>query len=129
LSTSGTLIAFRIGGEDASVFHKEFAPWPAQTFSDLNNFIALIKPLQYGEVKEPFQIQTYETPPYIKLHSGRSRSVANFSRDNYGTPRALVEAEISRWMQGTGKKASHATLTRVAGTIAPKKQSLGKNRG
>jgi hypothetical protein len=34
-----------------------------------------------------------------------------------------------RWMQGTGKKASHATLIRVAGTIAPKKQSLGKNRG
>jgi hypothetical protein len=129
LSTSGTLIAFRIGGEDASVFHKEFAPWPAQTFADLDNFIALIKPLHYGVVREPFQIQTYETPPHIKLQDGRSKSVANFSRDNYGTPRALVEAEISRWMQGTGKKASRATLTRVARTIAPKKHGLGKNRG
>jgi Replication-relaxation len=29
-------------------------------------------------------------------------------------------------MQGTGKKASRATLTRVARTIAPKKQMLGK---
>jgi hypothetical protein len=129
LSTSGTLIVFRVGGEDASVLHKEFAPWPAQELADLDNFTALIKPLHHGVVKEPFKIQTYAVPPHIKLHEGRSKSVANFSRDNYGTPRALVEAEISRWMEGTGKKASRATLTRVARTIIPKKQLLGKNRG
>jgi hypothetical protein len=129
LGTSGTLIAFRVGGEDASILHKEFAPWPAQELADLNNFTALIKPLRDGVVMEPFKIQTYEVPPHIKLHSGRSKSVANFSRDNYGTPRALVEAEIARWMEGTGKKASRATLTRVARTITSKKQLLGKNRG
>jgi hypothetical protein len=126
---SGTLIAFRVGGEDADVLRKEFAPWPAQTLVDLDNFVALIKLLRYGKVMEPFQIQMYETPPHIKLQDGRSKSVANFSRDNYGTPRALVEAEIERWMQGLGQKASEATLKRVARTIAPKQKILRKNRG
>jgi hypothetical protein len=124
---SGTLIAFRVGGEDADVLHKEFAPWPAQTLVDLDNYVALIKPLRYGEVMEPFQIQTYKVPPHIKLQDSRSKSVTNFSRDNYGTPRAEVEAEILRWMEGVGQKASRATLKRVAQTIAPKKK--GKNRG
>jgi hypothetical protein len=128
LSTSGTLIAFRVGGEDADVLHKEFAPWPAQELTDLDNYIALIKPLHHGVVREPFHIQTYKTPPHIKLHDNRSQSVANFSRDNYGTPRAEVEAEISRWMQGVGQNASETTLKRIERTIAPKKQ-LGKNRG
>src|SRR5205823_11626062 len=90
--------------------------------------IALIKPLHYGVVREPFKIQTYEAPPHIKLYDGRSKSVANFSRDNYGTPRAHVEAEILRWMKGTGKKACQATLRRVARTTAPKKQSLAQLR-
>jgi hypothetical protein len=127
--TSGTLIAFRIGGEDASVLRKEFAPWPSEALTDLDNTRAIIKLLQDGKVREPFQIQTYETPPHITLRDGQTRSVTNFSRDNYGAPRALVEAEISRWMQGMGQKASEATLKRVARTIAPKKVAPRRNRG
>jgi hypothetical protein len=124
LNTPGTHIAFRVGGEDADVLRKDFAPWPAQELADLDNYTALIKPLLHGEVREPFKIQTYKTPPHIKLHDGRSKSVANYSRDNYGTPRAEVEAEISRWMQGVGREASVATLERIARTIAPR-----RNRG
>jgi hypothetical protein len=127
--TSGTLIAFRVGGEDASVLRKEFAPWPVEAMTDLDNTKAIIKLLQDGRVREPFVIQTYETPPHITLRNGQARYGSNFSRDNYGTPRALVEAEISRWMQGLGQKASEATLKRVARTIAPKKAGQGKNRG
>jgi hypothetical protein len=126
---SGTLIAFRVGGEDADVLRKEFTPWPAQTLVDLDNYVALIKPLRHGKVMEPFQIQTYDAPPHIKLQDGRSKSVTNYSRDNYGTPRAEVEAEILRWMEGMGQKASEATLKRIAGTIAPKKTAPRRNRG
>jgi hypothetical protein len=129
LLASGTLIAFRVGGEDAESLRKSFAPWPAQTIADLRNFTALIKPLQNGVVGEPFQMQTYETPPSIRLHSGQAQSIINFSRDNYGTPRALVEAEIRRWMEGEGQEASRATLKRVARTIDPKKKLRVKNRG
>jgi hypothetical protein len=127
--TSGTLIAFRVGGEDAGVLRKEFAPWPVEALTDLNNTMALIKLLEAGKVKEPFGIQTYATPPHIKLRDGQARFVRNFSRDNYGTPRALVEGEIARWMQGVGQNASEATLKRVARTIAPKKTGPGRNRG
>jgi hypothetical protein len=127
--TSGTLIAFRVGGEDAGVLRKEFAPWPAEALTDLDNTMACIKLLQDGKVKEPFVIQTYETPPHIKLRDGQARFGRNYSRDNYGTPRALVEAEISRWMQGLGQQASEATLKRVARTIAPKKAGPSRNRG
>ena len=124
LGTPGTRIAFRVGGEDASVLRKDFAPWPAEELADLDNYTALIKPLFYGEVKEPFKIRTYKTSPSLELHSGQSQSAANFSRFNYGTPRAEVEAEISRWMQGVGRQASEATLKRIARTIAPR-----RNRG
>ena len=127
--TSGTLIAFRVGGEDASVLRKEFAPWPPETLTDLDNTMALIKLLQHGKVREPFVIQTYESPPHITLCDGQARSASNFSRDNYGTPRALVEAEISRWMQGMGRKATHATMSKVARSIAPKKNATRSNRG
>jgi hypothetical protein len=127
--TSGTLIAFRVGGEDANALRREFAPWPAEALTDLDNTMAFIKLLDQGKVIEPFQIQTYESPPHIKLRDGQAKLAANFSRYNYGTPRAQVEAEISRWMEGNGKKASRATLTRVARTITSKKKLLGKNRG
>jgi hypothetical protein len=124
LNTPGTRIAFRVGGEDAGELRKDFAPWPAEELTDLDNYTALIKPLHHGEVRESFKIQTYKTPPHIKLRSGRSQKVANYSRFNYGTPRAEVEAEISRWMQGVGREASVATLERIARTIAPR-----RNRG
>jgi hypothetical protein len=129
LGTSGTRIAFRVGGEDAGVLRKDFAPWPAEALTDLDNTHALIKLLHNGVVREPFQMQTYETPPHIKLRSGQARKVRNFSRDNYGTPRAEVEAQISSWMQGMGQNASEATLKRVARTIAPKQSAIRKNRG
>jgi hypothetical protein len=129
LGTSGTRIAFRVGGEDAGVLRKDFAPWPAEALTDLNNTTALIKLLHHGEVREPFQMQTYETPPYIQLRRGQARKVINYSRYNYGTPRAEVEAQISRWMQGMGQNASEATLKRVARTIAPKPSTMRKNRG
>jgi hypothetical protein len=127
--TAGTLIVFRVLGEDASALRTEFAPWPAEALTDLDNTMAFIKLLHHGKVREPFQIQTYETPPDIKLRDGQARYVINFSRDNYGTPRAKVEAEISRWMQGMGQNASEATLKRVARTIALKQSTMRKNRG
>jgi hypothetical protein len=129
LGTSGTRIAFRVGGEDAGVLRKDFAPWPAEALTDLNNTMPFIKLLDHGTVREPFQMQTYESPPHIKLKSGQARYGRNYSRHNYGTPRAEVEAEISRWMQGMGQNASEATLKRVARTIAPKKSAPHKNRG
>ena len=130
LSKNGTKTGEIVfGGDDADVLRKEFTPWPAQTLVDLDNYVALIKPLRHGKVMEPFQIQTYDAPPHIKLQDGRSKSVTNYSRDNYGTPRAEVEAEILRWMEGMGQKASEATLKRIAGTIAPKKTAPRRNRG
>ncbi len=129
LASTGTKIAFRVGGEDADVLRKDFAPWPAEALTDLDNTIAMTKLLKEGQAREPFHLRTYETSPNITLHTGQTRSVRNYSRDNFGTPRAQVEAEISRWMQGVGQNASEATLKRIARTIAPKKTALSKNRG
>jgi hypothetical protein len=129
IGTSGTRIVFRIGGEDAGVLHKEFTPWPTEALTDLNNTKAFIKLLYQGEVREPFEMKTYDTPPSIKLRAGQARFGMDYSRHNYGTPREKIEAEISRWMQGVGQNASEATLKRVARTIAPKKSIPRKNRG
>jgi hypothetical protein len=129
LASTGTKIAFRVGGEDADVLRKDFAPWPAEALTDINNTMAMIKLLHKGTVMEPFQIQTYETPPNITLRAGQTQSVRNYSRDNYGTPRAEVEAEILRWLQEREKKAPARFTHKPAKSVMPKHHSSYTNRG
>ena len=100
LGNAGTLVAFRLSGEDAKELAEEFDPWPSQALADTDNFQAFIKPLISGTVHEPIKIITY--PPIdTQKETGKRRkqSIINYSRDNYGKPRSLVEAKITRWME------------------------------
>ncbi len=92
LGNVGTMVAFRIGVEDAEMLEKQFAP----TFSafDLVNqekYTAYVRLLIDNAAAQPFQMETYPLP------AGQdqvAQAVRQYARLRYGKDRATVEAEI-----------------------------------
>jgi len=92
LGNVGTMVAFRIGVEDAEILEKQFAP----TFSafDLVNqqrYTAYIRLLIDNTAAAPFHMQTY--PPTVG-DAHVAEAAKQYSRLRYGKDRAVVEAEI-----------------------------------
>jgi len=116
LGNAGTLVAFRLGGEDAEELKQEFTPWGAQELADTDNFNAFIKPLIDGEVYEPFRIQMYPpiSPKTKEAGENRRKRIINLSRDNYGTPRKKVESKIQSWMENDHPSRPPRKVKKVA---------------
>jgi hypothetical protein len=92
----GTIISFRVGEADARVLEREFGGcYFASQFTSLDNYEICVKPLVYGHPTEPFMGRT--VPPLVR-HFGRGDNIIRRSRERYGTPRAVVEDKIARWM-------------------------------
>lgn len=92
LGNVGTMVAFRIGVEDAEILEKQFAP----TFSafDLVNqeqYTAYIRLLIDNTAAPPFHIQTYPPTPGT---SAMRQAIQQYSRLRFGKDRLIVEAEI-----------------------------------
>lgn len=88
----GTMIAFRIGADDAEFLEKEFAP--IFTKFDLLNteaFTVNIKLLIDNTASKPFNMKPVMAPPGNKE---LANMVKELSRYKYGRKRELVEAEV-----------------------------------
>lgn len=122
LGNAGTLVAFRLGGEDAEELEQEFTPWGREELADTDNFEAFIKPLIGGTVYEPFRIKTYPSisPKTKKTGEIRKKRIINISRDNYGTPRMKVQAKIKRWMENDHPSRPTQKVEKVAREIESK---------
>jgi hypothetical protein len=97
LGNVGSIIAFRVGANDARLLEREFGyAFPASQFTDLANHEVLVKLLVHGENREPFRGRTL--PPQGHIY-GRGEKLIRASRERYGTPRHVVEDKISRWMR------------------------------
>ncbi len=97
----GTIIAFRVGAEDAEFLEKEFMPEFLQNdLVNLSKANIYIKLMIDGVASRPFSAETMP-PQKIPLESYRDVIIKN-SRDHYGTPRSVVESRIaSEWhMEG-----------------------------
>lgn len=88
----GTMVAFRIGVEDAEVIAKEFAPvFNENDVVNVEQFTANIKLLIDNTASKAFNMKTIMPP------AGNEKMVATLkelSRLKYGRDRAIVEAEI-----------------------------------
>ncbi len=89
----GTMVAFRIGVEDAEVMAKEFAP----TFSEfdvvnIERFNAYIKLMVHNTVTRPFSIKTLKSEKFNDRET--VEAIRRLSRLKYGRPREQVEADI-----------------------------------
>ncbi len=88
----GSIIAFRIGSDDAEFLSTQFKPvFEAQDLLNIDNYNAYVKLLINGQTSQPFNVHTY--PPGPKDVS-QVQQIKDYSSMIYGRPREEVEAEI-----------------------------------
>ena len=93
----GSMVAFRIGSDDAEFMVSQFQPvFAAEDLLNIDNHNACAKLLMRGETTQPFNIRTYPPGPSDRAMAERIREL---SRLTYGRPRVAVEAEINRRYQ------------------------------
>ena len=89
---AGSMVAFRIGTEDAEFMAQQFQPvFGQQDLINIDNFNAYVKLLIRGQTSQPFNIRTY--PPATSDHAMAER-IKEFSRLTYGRRREEIEEEI-----------------------------------
>lgn len=92
LGNVGTMVAFRIGVEDAEILEKQFLPtFNAFDLVNQRQYTANVRLLIDNTQAKPFHMQAY---PPTKGHSTVAQAVKQYSRLRYGKDRKLVEAEI-----------------------------------
>lgn len=88
----GSMLAFRVGPDDAKYLAAEFAPvFDEQDLVNLDNYNAALRLLIKGETAKPFNIATF---PPSKGNPEIARLAKEYSRTKYGRDRALVESEL-----------------------------------
>ncbi|MGE5425964.1 MAG: type IV secretory system conjugative DNA transfer family protein [Bacillota bacterium] len=92
----GTMVAFKIGTEDAEFLSKEFAPvFNVYDLLNIDKGTAYIKLLVDNSPTRPFSMKTVW--PLIGVRQeGISSKIRALSRLKYGQDRSIVEAEIIR---------------------------------
>ncbi|MBI3573126.1 MAG: type IV secretory system conjugative DNA transfer family protein [Candidatus Kerfeldbacteria bacterium] len=92
LGNVGTMIAFRIGVEDAEILEKQFAPtFSAYDLVNQEQYTAYIRLMIDNTVAPPFHLQTF---PPGQGNPEVAKAIIDFSRLRYGKDRRVVEAEI-----------------------------------
>ena len=90
----GTLIAFQVGFADAEDLSGEFAPYGAESLTDLYRGEVCVRTIAGGMTSAPFFGSTIAEMGW----SHRSRAkVIDQSRQRWGRRRAEVEAKLARW--------------------------------
>lgn len=89
----GSIIGFRIGGEDASILEKEFKPiFSADDFMNLDMRHFFIKMTIDGQTAIPFSGHTLDFP---KPDEDLASDVVKISRQRWAKPKTEVEKEIA----------------------------------
>jgi hypothetical protein len=92
----GTIIAFRVGAEDAAFLEKEFLPeFDANDLVNLAKFNVYLKLMVNGITGRPFSAETL--PPYSKPEKINREKIIKVSRERYGKKKEIVEEKIARW--------------------------------
>ena len=92
----GTLIAFRVGADDAEFLEKEFLPsFVIDDLVNLPNYNIYLKLMINGVASRAFSASTLLAPPTPEK-SFRETAV-RISRERYTVPRKVVEEKISKW--------------------------------
>jgi CxxC-x17-CxxC domain-containing protein len=92
----GTLVAFRVGAEDAEFLEKEFAPeFHAQDLVNLGKYNVYLKLMIDGITSSAFSAETL--PPFPLLERSNREKIIKASRERYGIPRQVIEGKIAKW--------------------------------
>ncbi len=92
----GSLVAFRVGHEDAEALELAFGKtYAASAFTSLNNGEIYAKLLSTGRDTEAFLARTH--PPF-GVRYGRRETILRRSREKYSERRDSVERKIGEWL-------------------------------
>ena len=93
----GTLVAFRVGAEDAEYLEKEFSPEIFATdFVNLAKYNIYLKLMIDGISSRPFSAQTLL--PFDPPQDSNREKIIKVSRERYGMPKAVIEQKIIAWI-------------------------------
>ncbi len=92
LGNVGTLIAWRVGVQDAEYLQKELAPASVDDLVSNETFTFYIRMLIDGAPAKPFNVRS--NPPDAHEHAEHARYIKEFSRLTYGRDREAVEESI-----------------------------------
>ena len=98
IGNAGSILAFRLGAEDAPLIAAELGIESKSALTDTANFALWSKLLNDGVPCDPRPIATLPPNP---LASGRFDAVRNRSRARTTRPRATIERKIARFLAGT----------------------------
>jgi GTPase SAR1 family protein len=88
----GSMLAFRVGAEDAEFLVKQFEPiFNQQDLINIDNFNAYSKLLIDNQTSSAFNIRIL---PPLKAEAASAEKIKELSRLKYGLERAMVEKEI-----------------------------------
>ena len=95
----GTLIVFRVGANDAEELVKEFTPtFTEEDLVNLPKYEMYLRLMIDGITSNPFSAKGLP-PLRSDERTGNTEKIIDFSRENYSSPRALVEERIMKWSQ------------------------------
>ncbi|MDP3727451.1 MAG: type IV secretion system DNA-binding domain-containing protein [bacterium] len=124
----GTMIVFRVGGEDAELLEKEFMPeFTQQDLVNLGFKQIYTKLMIDGITSRPFSADTLAPFPR-PAESSRDR-IIQASRERYGTPRAVVEERIRRFTLGSSAVTAPAGGPMPAAATGPGQVSTASDGG
>ncbi len=94
----GSIVSFRVGGEDAQILAREFEPvFETNDFLNLDFRTFYIKMSIDGKVSRPFSAQTLTFPVPT---ADKSQEIIERSRQKWGMFKKDVEREIEKWETG-----------------------------
>lgn len=92
----GTIVAFRVGANDAEELEKEFGPtFMATDLVNVSKFHFYLRLMIDGVASEPFS--AIGLPPVTGADANALAKVIQVSRERYAKPRVEVEEKITRW--------------------------------
>jgi hypothetical protein len=95
IGNAGTLVAFRLGAEDAPLIADELGHRNHDALLDTPNFAAWIKLMYNDSPTDPRYMKTMPPPATL---SGRLPAIQARTRARHTRPRAHVEAQIGRFL-------------------------------
>jgi hypothetical protein len=94
----GSIIAFRIGAQDAEFLVKQFEPvFSENDLVNIDNFNAYVKILIAGQTSKPFNIRTMSPERGDREIVDK---IKEMSQTRYGRDRQKVEEEILKRLRG-----------------------------
>ena len=111
----GTIIAFRVGGEDAEFLAKEFNPrFDELDLVNLSKYQIYLKLMIDGVASEPFSATTLPPVPEPADWKENLAKVIKVSRERYSTKKEVIEEKIMRWSVSHEDEDSRETKDRGA---------------